>query len=43
VTRTASGVPGAFSAGPGYDRVTGVGTVFAPDFVPELARLAGGF
>jgi subtilase family serine protease len=35
-------VPG-FSAGPGYDLVTGVGTVYAPDFVPELARLAGGF
>jgi subtilase family serine protease len=30
-----------FSAGPGYDLVTGVGTVDAAYFVPELARLAG--
>jgi subtilase family serine protease len=30
-----------YSAGPGYDLVTGVGTVNAPDFVPELARTAG--
>ncbi len=30
-----------FSAGPGYDLVTGVGTVNAAYFVPELARLAG--
>jgi subtilase family serine protease len=29
-----------FSAGPGYDLVTGVGTVNAADFVPELAKLA---
>ena len=26
-----------FSAGTGYDMATGVGTVWAPDFVPELA------
>ena len=32
-------VPG-FRAGPGYDLVTGVGTVNAAYFVPELARLA---
>jgi subtilase family serine protease len=30
-----------FSAGRGYDLVTGVGTVDAAYFVPELARLAG--
>jgi subtilase family serine protease len=30
-----------FNAGPGYDLVTGVGTVNAAYFVPELARLAG--
>jgi subtilase family serine protease len=30
-----------FSAGPGYDLATGVGTVDARYFVPELARLAG--
>jgi subtilase family serine protease len=30
-----------FSAGAGYDLASGVGTVFAPDFVPELAKLAG--
>jgi subtilase family serine protease len=30
-----------FVAGPGYDLVSGVGTVNAADFVPELARLAG--
>jgi subtilase family serine protease len=30
-----------FSARPGYDLASGVGTVYAPDFVPELARLAG--
>jgi subtilase family serine protease len=30
-----------FSAGPGYDLVTGVGTVNAAYFVPELAKLAG--
>jgi subtilase family serine protease len=30
-----------FSAGPGYDLVTGVGTVNARYFVPELAKLAG--
>jgi subtilase family serine protease len=34
-------VPG-FAAGPGYDLASGVGTIYAPDFVPELARLAGG-
>jgi len=27
-----------FSARPGYDLASGVGTVYAPDFVPELAR-----
>ncbi|HEX3961415.1 MAG TPA: S53 family peptidase [Trebonia sp.] len=36
VTYTVQG----YSAGPGYDLVTGVGTVYAPDFVPELARAA---
>ena len=30
-----------FSAGPGYDRASGVGTVNAARFVPELARAAG--
>lgn len=30
-----------YSAGPGYNLVTGVGTLYAPEFVPELARLAG--
>ncbi len=30
-----------FSARPGYDLATGLGTVNAPYFVPELARLAG--
>jgi subtilase family serine protease len=30
-----------FPARPGYDLVTGAGTVNAADFVPELARLAG--
>jgi hypothetical protein len=30
-----------FSAGPGYDLVTGVGTVNGAYFVPELAKLAG--
>jgi subtilase family serine protease len=30
-----------FSARRGYDLVSGVGTIYAPDFVPELARLAG--
>jgi subtilase family serine protease len=30
-----------FSAGPGYDLVTGAGTVNAAYFVPELAELAG--
>jgi subtilase family serine protease len=34
-------VPG-FSARPGYDLVSGVGTVNAALFVPELARAAGG-
>ncbi|MGH3304397.1 MAG: S53 family peptidase [Streptosporangiaceae bacterium] len=33
-------VPG-YAAGPGYDLVTGVGTIDAASFVPELARLAG--
>jgi subtilase family serine protease len=33
-------VPG-YSAGPGYNLVTGVGTIDAASFVPELARLAG--
>ena len=30
-----------FPARPGYDLATGLGTVNAPYFVPELARLAG--
>src|SRR5271156_714352 len=30
-----------FAARPGYDLATGLGTVNAPYFVPELARLAG--
>jgi len=30
-----------FSAGPGYDLASGVGTVNAAEFVPELAFLAG--
>jgi len=30
-----------YSAGPGYDLASGVGTIYAPAFVPELARLAG--
>jgi len=30
-----------FTAGPGYDLASGVGTVNAPAFVPELASLAG--
>ena len=34
-------VPG-FSAGPGYDLASGVGTVNAALFVPELAQAAGG-
>jgi subtilase family serine protease len=29
-----------FSAGRGYDLASGVGTLYAPDFVPELARLS---
>ncbi len=29
-----------YSAGPGYDLASGVGTVYAPDFVPELALFA---
>jgi subtilase family serine protease len=33
-------VPG-FAAGPGYDLVTGLGTVDARYFVPELAKVAG--
>jgi subtilase family serine protease len=33
-------VPG-YSAGPGYNLVTGVGTIDAASFVPELAKLAG--
>jgi len=32
-------VPG-FAAGPGYDLASGVGTIDAAIFVPELARLA---
>jgi len=31
-----------FTAGPGYDLASGIGTVNAADFVPELAALAGG-
>jgi subtilase family serine protease len=34
------GVAG-YAAGPGYNLVTGVGTIDAASFVPELARLAG--
>ena len=30
-----------FTAGPGYDLASGVGTVNAAAFVPELASLAG--
>jgi subtilase family serine protease len=30
-----------FQAGPGYDLASGLGTVNAADFVPELAKLAG--
>lgn len=30
-----------YRAGGGYSLATGVGTIYAPDFVPELARLAG--
>ena len=30
-----------FNAGPGYDLASGVGTVNAALFVPELARTAG--
>ena len=30
-----------FAAGSGYDLVSGVGTVNAAEFVPELAKLAG--
>jgi subtilase family serine protease len=33
-------VPG-YTAGPGYNLVTGVGTIDAASFVPELAKLAG--
>ncbi len=33
-------VPG-YAAGPGYNLVTGLGTIDAASFVPELARLAG--
>ena len=33
-------VPG-YPAGPGYNLVTGVGTIEAASFVPELAKLAG--
>ena len=29
-----------FAAGPGYDLASGVGTLNAPDFVPELAKLS---
>jgi subtilase family serine protease len=31
-----------FSAGPGYNLASGVGTVNAAEFVPDLAFLAGG-
>ena len=30
-----------FSAGPGYDLASGLGTIYAPEFVPELAGLRG--
>ena len=30
-----------FSAGPGYDLASGVGTIYAPEFVPELAGMQG--
>jgi subtilase family serine protease len=30
-----------FTAGPGFDVASGVGTIYGPDFVPELAKLAG--
>jgi subtilase family serine protease len=30
-----------FDAGTGYDKATGIGTLWAPDFVPELAAAAG--
>ena len=33
-------VPG-FGAGPGYDLASGVGTINAPEFVPELAGMRG--
>ncbi|HEV8220999.1 MAG TPA: hypothetical protein VGQ05_12080 [Streptosporangiaceae bacterium] len=34
-------VPGrGFPAGPGYDLVTGLGTIDAAKFVPDLVRLA---
>jgi subtilase family serine protease len=42
VRSAASGVVvHGFRAAPGYDLASGVGTVNAADFVPELARLAG--
>ena len=31
-----------FPAGPGYDMVTGLGTIDAARFVPDLVRLARG-
>jgi subtilase family serine protease len=37
---TLTTLPG-FKAGTGYDLGSGVGTLYAPDFVPELAHLAG--
>jgi subtilase family serine protease len=37
-----TGIVRGYQAGRGYDLVSGVGTVNAADFVPELARLAGG-
>jgi len=37
---TFSGVPG-YHASPGYDLVTGWGTIDAAKFVPELVRLSG--
>jgi hypothetical protein len=42
VSKNGSGVRvRGFAARPGYDLVSGVGTVNAAYFVPELARLAG--
>ena len=33
-----SGTVTGYDAGTGYDLTTGVGTVYAPAFVPELAK-----